>query len=152
ETHDLPDDVVALLDIESVWAEDDLFEGAVASVIAEISAQSARIDLVQLGPASVTGLASRRHVQWGSALLGAAAALVLGVAALVVFRLVMAKTAAQTPSLSSLQPNLNPTRPGRQRSPQRPTARAFCCRRAACLLRRKGCTTKHGCELDPNLA
>ncbi|MFT4657098.1 MAG: hypothetical protein ACI8V4_001267, partial [Ilumatobacter sp.] len=31
-----------MLDIESVWAEDDLFEGAVASVIAEISAQSAR--------------------------------------------------------------------------------------------------------------
>lgn len=87
-THDLPDDVLALLDDESVWAEVDsgLLEGAIASVMAEVNAQDSTTEPVLPAPAPVIDLASRRRVQWGSALLGAAAALVLCVGALVVFQ------------------------------------------------------------------
>jgi hypothetical protein len=88
--HDLPDDVLALLADESTWldvdVDVDVIDGAVAAVMAEVATETS-ISQPAAGPqAPVTVLASRRTLQWGSALLGAAAALVLFVGALVVFQ------------------------------------------------------------------
>ncbi|MFT6291042.1 MAG: hypothetical protein ACJAR2_001642 [Ilumatobacter sp.] len=113
-THDLPDDVLALLDNEVIWAEvdADLLEGAVASVMAEVRAQGPDTESVQLGPAPVTELASRRRIQWGSVLLGAAAALVLCVGALVVFQVGGAQTGGSDVELALASTELEPDATG----------------------------------------
>ncbi|MFK7917076.1 MAG: anti-sigma factor [Ilumatobacter sp.] len=73
---ELSDDVLALLSDESVWTDfdADLAAATVAAVMAEAS--SAELD-TGTEPSPVVNLADRRRVRWSSALLGAAAALLI---------------------------------------------------------------------------
>lgn len=74
-TPELPDDVLALLGDETVWADFDaaMEDDTVAAVMAEVTAS----DAAMVSVAPVVDLAERRRMRWGSAFLGAAAALLI---------------------------------------------------------------------------
>jgi hypothetical protein len=88
----LPHDLLALLGDDAVWAEldPDVVDDAVAAVMAEACrAPSTIVHIEDERPtAPVLDFDARRRPQWSSALLGAAAAMLLAVAGFVVLNLV----------------------------------------------------------------
>ena len=89
---ELPHDLLALLGDDAVWADldSDVVDDAVAAVMSEAGRAPSTIDYVEgeRATAPVLDLDARRRPQWTSALLGAAAVMLLAVAGFVVLNVV----------------------------------------------------------------
>lgn len=89
-TPELPNELVALLGDDAVWADLDasVTERTIAAVMSEVERDASESPRGAPLPPPVVDLASRRRTNWSSAALGAAAALLLAVGGFVVLNAV----------------------------------------------------------------